>query len=74
MINDKILKAVAQVICDVYGAPDGRNPVSRAWQDYEHLAQAAIDAYLKALEKEGKCVISKHDLQELTTNRAVYEG
>ncbi|KKK97233.1 hypothetical protein LCGC14_2654800 [marine sediment metagenome] len=37
-------------------------------------AQAAIDAYLKALEKEGKCVISKHDLQELTTNRTVYEG
>ena len=37
-------------------------------------AQAAISTYLKALEKEGKRIISEHDLQELVTNRQVYEG
>lgn len=37
-------------------------------------AQAAIDAYLKALEKEGKRIITKADLQELMTYRKVYEG
>ncbi len=37
-------------------------------------AQAAIAAYLKVLESEGKRVISEHDLQELVTSRKLYEG
>ena len=37
-------------------------------------AQAAIDAYLKTLEAEGKRIMSERDIQELTTSRKVYEG
>ena len=48
--------------------------VEGLWVRCEEEAEAAITAYLKALEAEGKCVISESNLQELVTNRSIYEG
>ena len=62
-MTDKIVEAVvAQAIARLSNYPVGEQ------------AKAVIAAHLKALEAEGKRVISEHDLRELTTNRKIYEG
>ena len=51
-----------------------KRPCVHALRIHSKLAQAVITAYLEVLEKEGKRIVSEHDLQELITNRKVYEG
>ncbi len=36
--------------------------------------EAAVSNYLKTLEKEGKLIISKSNLQEIIKNEPLYEG
>ncbi len=77
-MTDKTVEAVARAILEardivMIGLPD-----KALWLAYPRdkalkEAQGAIDAYLKALVKEGKRVISEHDLQELVTDRMVKE-
>ena len=89
-MTNETLEAVAQAICKSGKFETGegtcsfvcmdqlgdarRGPCSHALGIHNKLANNIIAAHLEALEKEGKRVISEHDLQELVTNRKVYEG
>ncbi len=74
-MTDKVVEVVAQAIA----LKDPRKSLDiddcvRIQDRHYQMAAAAIDAYLKALEKEGKRVMSEHNIQELTMSRKVYEG
>ena len=89
-MTNETLEAVAQAICKSGKFETGegtcsfvcmdqlgdarRGPCSHAFRIHNKLANDIITAYLKALEKEGKRVISESNLQELVTNRSIYEG
>ena len=76
-MTDRIVKAVALAICkdlQEKGLIDMELPPEHFLIPAYLTATRAIDAFLKALEAEGKRFISEHDLQELITNRKVYEG
>ncbi len=74
-MTDATVEAVAQAIA----LKDPRKSLDiddcvRIQDRHYQMATAAIAAYLKALEEEGKRVISESNLQELVTNRNIYEG
>ncbi len=89
-MTDKTIEAVAQAICKSGKLETGegtcafvcmdqlgdarKRPCSHVLSIHSEMANAVIAAHLKALEKEGKRVMSEHDIQELTTSRKVYEG
>ncbi len=89
-IDIKDLEAVTQAICKSGKFETGEGTCAFVCMDqlgdarqglcshalgiHNKLAKDVITAYLKVLEEEGKRVISEHDLQELVTNRKVYEG
>ncbi len=89
-IDVEALKAVTQAICKSGKIETGEGtcafvcmdqlgsaregPCSHALGIHNKLAKDVITSYLKVLESEGKRIISEHDLQELVTNRKVYEG
>ena len=77
--TDETIEVVAQAIyaSDHSGACD-----HKVWENmrqvdcelYRKNAAAAITTYQTVLKEGGKQIISEHDLQELMTNRNVYEG
>lgn len=77
IMTNKTVEDVALAICkDLWakGLIDMESPPEAFLIPAKITATVAIAAYLKALEEEGKRIISEHDIQELITNRRVYEG
>ena len=79
-MTDATVEAVARAICRARMIREAGEEefeeqfVEGLWPRCAVEAEAAITAYLKALEEEGKRVISESNLQELVTNRNIYEG
>ncbi len=89
-IDVKALEAVTQAICKSGKLETGegtcafvcmdqlgdarQGPCSHALMIHNNMAKDVITAYLKVLESEGKRIISESNLQEMITNRKLYEG
>ena len=82
-MTDEVLEAVTRAICrSRYGdtcialkQPDGTTRCGcTRWAMHTRDASVAITSYLEALKEEGKQIISERDIQNLISNRKIYEG